>query len=105
MKYGLKQLSRCTQQSPHPLPPTPFPLFLVVIETVVELPLALLSGPRAALQAETAQVLLEVLVVHRTVILGFTVHLGGEGGGREARNQPPFIQNQAVLLLRRHTPC
>lgn len=58
-------------------PPTPSPL--AVLETAVELALALLAGPRAALEAEFAQVLLEVLVVHGAVVLGFTVHLWGGG--------------------------
>lgn len=44
-----------------------------VLEAAVELPLAALARPGTALQAELAQVLLEVLVVHGAIVLGLTV--------------------------------
>lgn len=68
------------------------------VEAAVQLPPALLPGPRAALEAELAQVLLEVLVVHGAVVLGFTVRLQGRGGHARVRD----MRTRACALLRPH---
>lgn len=47
-----------------------------LLQPAVHVPLAALAGPRAALEAEPAQVVLEVLVVHWPVGLRLAQALG-----------------------------
>lgn len=59
-----------------------------LLQPAVHVPLAALAGPRAALEAEPAQVVLEVLVVHWPVGLRLAQVLvggGGKGGTAERR--------------------
>lgn len=46
-----------------------------LLQAAVHVPLAALAGPGPTLQPELPQVLLEVLVVHGPVRLGFTLRL------------------------------
>ena len=69
---------------PPPSGPAPQRRGSAVLEAAVELPFAALPGPRAALKAAFAEVLLEVGVVHGPVVLRLTVRLRARGP-----RQPP----------------